>query len=81
MLLTFVAFRLRQWKQLNFQNNMPSILIDNFKDKFIQVFDLTSMKDNTENCRYPELVGEPLRLELIITHPQQHVTELIVLGE
>ena len=39
------------------------------------------MQDATENCHYPELVGEPLRLELIFTFPLEHVTELIVLGE
>ena len=45
------------------------------------VFDLTSMQDATENCHYPALVGEPLRLELKFTNPLEHVTELIVLGE
>ena len=37
--------------------------------------------DATENCHYPELVGEPLRLELYFTFPLEHVTELILLGE
>ena len=45
------------------------------------VFDLTSMQDATENCHYPELVGEPLRLELNFTNLLENVTELIVLGE
>ena len=39
------------------------------------------MQDATENCHYPELVGEPLRLELNSTYPLENVTELIVLGE
>ena len=39
------------------------------------------MKDATENCHYPELVREPLRLELNFTNPLENVTELIVLGE
>ena len=39
------------------------------------------MQDATENCHYPELVGEPLRLELNFTHPVENVTELNVLGE
>ena len=43
--------------------------------------DLTSMQDATENYHYPELVGEPLWLELNYTYPLEHVTELIVLGE
>ena len=54
---------------------------DDFKDHYVLVFDLTSMQDATENCHYPELVGEPLRLELNFTNPLENVTELIVLGE
>ena len=68
-------------KAKNFQDDIPSIPIDNFKDHYILVFDLTSMQDATENCHYPELVGQPLRLELNFNSPLEHVTELIVLGE
>ena len=68
-------------KAMNFQDDIPSIPIDNFKDHYVLVFYLTSMQDATENCHYPELVGEPLRLELNFTFPLEHVTELIVLGE
>ena len=68
-------------KALNFQDDIPSIPIDDFKDHYVLVFDLTSMQDATENCHYPELVGEPLRLELNFTNPLEKVTELIVLGE
>ena len=68
-------------KAMNFQDDIPSIPIENFKNHYVLVFDLTSMQDATENCHYPELVGEPLRPELNFTFPQEHVTELIVLGE
>ena len=68
-------------KAMNFQDDFPSIPIDDFKDHYILVFDLTSMQDVTENCRYPELVGEPLRLELNFIQLFGNVTELIVLGE
>ena len=68
-------------KAMNFQDDIPSIPIDNFNDHYVLLFDLTSMQDATENCHYPELVGEPLRLELNFTFPLKHVTELIVLGE
>ena len=68
-------------KAMNFQDDIPSIPIDDFKDHYVLVFDLTSMQDATENCHYPELVGEPLRLELNFTKPLENVTELIVLGE
>ena len=68
-------------KAMIFQNDIPSIPIDNFKDHYVLVFDLTSMQDATENCPYPELVGKPLRLELNFAFPLEHVFELIVLGE
>ena len=68
-------------KAMNFQDDIPSILIDDFKDHYVLVFDLTSMQDATENCHYLELVGEPLRLVLNVTNPLENVTELIVLGE
>ena len=68
-------------KAMNFQYDIPSIPIDIFQDHYVLVFDLTSMQDATENCHYPELFGEPLRLELNFTNPFENVTELIVLGE
>ena len=68
-------------KAMNFQDDIPSITIDNFKDHHVIVFDFTSMQDATENCLYTELVGEPLRLELNFTFPLEHVTNFIVLGK
>ena len=68
-------------KAMIFQDDIPSIPIDDFKDHYVLVFELFSMHDATENFHYPELVGEPLRLELILTQPLKNVTELIALGE
>ena len=68
-------------KAMNFQDDSPSIPIDDFKDHYVLIFDWTSMQDATKNCHYPELVGEPLGLELIFTQPLENVTELILLGE
>ena len=68
-------------KAMNFEVDIPSIPIDNFKDHYVLVFDLASLQDGTENFHYPELVEEPLRLELNFTFPLEHVTELTVLGE
>ena len=68
-------------KAMKFQDDIPSIPIDDFKDHYVLVFDLTSMQDATENCHYPELVGEPLKLELNFTNALENVTELIVSGE
>ena len=68
-------------KAMNFQDGIPSTPDDNFKDHYILVFDLTSMQDATEHCHHPELIGEPLRLELYFSSPQEIVSEVIVLGE
>ena len=68
-------------KAMNFQNDIPSVPIDDFKDHYVLVFDLTSMQDATENCHYPDLNGEKLRLELTFTQLLENVTELIVMGE
>ena len=68
-------------KAMNFQDDIPSIPIDNVQDHYGLVFDLTSMQDATEHCHYPELVGEPLRLELNFNTALEHVTEVIVFGE
>ena len=51
---------------MKFQDDIPSIPIDDFKDHYVLVFDLISMQDATESCHYLELVGEPLRLELLL---------------
>ena len=49
---------------MNFQDDITSVPIGNFKDHYVLVFDFTSMQDATENCHHPELVEEPLRLGL-----------------
>ena len=68
-------------KAMNFQDDIPSIPIESFKDHYVLVFDLTLTQDANEKFHYPELVGEPLRLELNFTFPLKHVNELNVLGE
>ena len=56
-------------KAMNFQDDIPSIPVDKFKDHYVLLFDLTSMQDATERCHYPELIAEPLRLELYFSSP------------
>ena len=68
-------------KAMNVQDDIPSIPIDDFKDHFVLVFELTSTQNATENIHHLELVGEPLRLELNSTQPLKIVTELILLVE
>ena len=66
-------------KALNFQYDILSVPIDNFKDHYVLVFDLTSMQVAPGSFHYPELVGGPLRPELNFTFPLEDVTEVIVL--
>ena len=54
-------------KAMKLQDDITSVPIDNFKDHYVVVFELTSMQDSTENCHYPELVEEPMRLGLNFT--------------
>ena len=68
-------------KAMNLRDDFPSIPSDNFKGRYLLVFDLISMQVATENSHYPEIVGEPLTLELNFTFPLEHVTVIIVLGE
>ena len=65
----------------NFQDEAPlEIPIDSYKDHYVQVFDLIPMQNPIGKSHCPDLVGEPIRLELKFTFPLKHVTELIVLG-
>ena len=68
-------------KARNFQDDVPSIPIDDSRDPYVLVFDLTSVQDTTENCQYPQLFREPLSLELNFTQPLENLTELFVLGK
>ena len=68
-------------KAMNFRDDIPSFPVDNFNDHYVLVFDLSSMQDATEHCHYPEIIEEPLRLELYFCSPLENVTEVIVLGE
>ena len=68
-------------KAMTFQYDLPSIPIDEFKDHYVLIFNLTSVQDATEKCHYPKLVGKPLTLKLNFTFPLEHVTEPIVLEE
>ena len=62
-------------KAMNFQDDIPSIPVDNFKDHFVLVFDLTSRQDATQHCHYLEVIGEPLRLELYFSSPLENVKQ------
>ena len=68
-------------KTMNFQDDIPSIPNDKIWDNYVLVFVLSSIEKAAKTCHYPEIDGEPLRLELNFTFPSEHVTELVVLRE
>ena len=43
-------------KTNNYQNDIPTIIVDNLTGRYLLVFDLTSLQGATETCQYPELV-------------------------
>ena len=77
----YVTKKFITMKAMNFQDDTPSVPVDNFTDHYIIVSDLTSMQDATEHCHYPELIGEPLRLELNFSSLLENVTEVILSRE
>ena len=47
-------------KSINFQDDIPSIPIDNFKDHYVLVFDLTSMQDaSIHKKKYATTIRSP----------------------
>ena len=65
-------------KGMNFQNDVPSIPIVDFKDHYVLMFDLTSMQETTESCHYPKFNGESLRLKLNFIFSLQHLAKRCV---
>ena len=55
--------------------------MEDFRDHYILVFDLTSLQDAAEQLHYPDHSGESLRLEKFFQFPLEQVTEETVLGE
>ena len=71
-----MLWRWNQWLHFDFPSSFLS-----FEGKVLLVYDLFSIQDATVRCRYAELVGDQLRLELISTFPLEHVTEFFLLEE
>ena len=68
-------------KAMQFNEDFSAFLMEDFKNHYILIFDLTSLQDAAEQLHYSELSGENLRLEMFFQFPLEKVTEAIVLGE
>ena len=54
-------------KAMNFNEEIPVLLNNRIQNRYVLVFDLTSLQDAGENIHYPELSGESIRLEIFST--------------
>ena len=54
-------------KAMNFNEEIPVLLNNRIQNRYVLVFDLTSLQDAGENIHYPELSGESIRLEFFLT--------------
>ena len=51
-------------QNLHFDQDGPSIKLDNYENHYYLVFDLTSTQQCNQEIYYPETVGSPKRIEL-----------------
>ena len=68
-------------KAMQFNEDFPAFPMEDFRNHYILVFDLTSLQDAAEQLHYPELSGESLRLEMFFQFHLEQSTEMIVVGE
>ena len=68
-------------KAMQFNEDLPTLPMEDFQNHHILVFDLTSLQDAAEQLHYRELSGESLRLEKCFQFPLEQVTEVIFVGE
>ena len=66
---------------LHFTNESHGITYEEYDNKFIMVFDLTSTNESNVEVYYPELTGGSIRLELRFDIGLKEVTQLIVTAE
>jgi len=68
-------------KALHFQHDGPDVDLEDYKDHFVMVFDLTSTQQSNNEVYYPELTASQLRIELNFAEPLEKAVEVLVLGE
>jgi hypothetical protein len=68
-------------KSLNIEQDGPGILLADYDNHYILVFDLTSTQQADTEVYYPEVVGAGIRIELFFGTALTAPVELIILGE
>ena len=71
----------RTMEALTSKDEGPSISFDKLKDNCVLLFASTSIQKTTDKSFHPELVGEPVRLQLNFNFPPTDFYVLIVLVE
>ena len=65
---------------LNFNEEILALPNKLFQNRYVLLFDLTSLQDAGENVGYPELSGDIIRWEIFFELLLGCVTELFVIG-
>ena len=68
-------------KAMQFNEDFPALLIEDFRNHYILVLDLTSRQDAAERLHYQEFSGESLQLEMFFQFHLEQSTEMIVVRE
>ena len=68
-------------RALNFDEDGPGIPLQEYLERFVQVFDLTSTQEANVQIYYRDVVAASLTLELYFTSPLPSATEVTVFGE
>ena len=67
---------------LGFKNGGNKISLEDFANKFIVTFDLTSSQEASKNLTlFPELTGAPITLKLFFSEALAEAVELFMIGE
>ena len=67
---------------LGFKNGGNKISLEDFANKFIVTFDLTSSQEASKNLTlFPELTGAPITLKLFFSEALPEAVELFMIGE
>ena len=54
-------------KAMNFNEEIPALTNNLFRNQYVLVFDLTSLQDAGENIHYPEINGESIQTKCFST--------------
>lgn len=66
---------------LDFDQDGPSISLQNYQSHYYLVFDMTSTQEANQDVLFPECIGSGIRIELYFDKNLDNSVELMVMGE